>query len=1008
VHALKLYLLGPPRVELEGVLLRFPRRKVLALLAYLAVTGRNHSRDALSELLFPGHDRAHARADLRQTIFHLRSTVGEKWLTADLGAVALASEHGAWVDVDAFRRMAREAGKPDEDAELLARAAGLYRGEFLAGFYLRDSPAFEDWQLFQAEDLRQQQAAVLQRLVEDHELRGEHDQALARCRSWLELDPLEESVHRRLMHLYALCGQRAAALRQYARCRETLRRELGEDPESQTEILYAEIRRLQSLPLAFSTPPRFSAAGDMQANAARLLPLVGREAELAAIRRLLMRPDVRMLTLTGPGGAGKTRLALQAASQLRARFADGASLVDLSTVREVEAVVPAIAAALQLREPAGGADPPAAALSGFLATRRILLLLDNFEQVRAAASQVAKVVGPAAGCKILATSRESVGFPGGHEFPVPPLSLHEPNDGNTAQGVGRSEAARLLALRAASARPGFALTDENSATVAEICRRLDGLPLAIELAASRLRILSLADLLSRLSDRLQLLRQESADLPARQRTLRATLDWSYDLLDEAEKRLFASLGVFSGGFSVQAVEEVCRYPAAEQRVDLLELLASLVDKSLLIREEIGGQARLRMLETVREYCRQRLEATPEAEALQERHAAYFLALAEAAAGQLHGPRQITWLERLELDDRNLQAAMSWLLARRRTEEALRLAAALHWFWYRHGKFSDGRRQLERALAAAGPAELPRERALLALGWLEFVQGNWTRAHTLYREGLELARRLADREGECLLLSNLGVTERWLGRLEAGTALVERAVGLARELGDPGLIGRCLIWAYGTSGGRFEGRPPLPELAEATELCRRTGDLWGVSSALNGLGDLYRELGDWQRARPPYEQALAGFRELKDRWMTAWTLEGLGRAAELAGEHRKAEACFRQALELFDLLGDRGNTAFMLSRLALVARAHGRHNRAACLLAACTGTQMALFGPEAAQRLEQTGELAKAVAEYKDAYAANWVRGQTMGLEQAIGFARAPAKRRMSGSCAHLTRRGKPG
>jgi predicted ATPase/DNA-binding SARP family transcriptional activator len=1019
VYRLKIYLLGPPRVELADAVLCFPRRKVLALLAYLAMTATTHSRDVLAELLYPRTDRAHARANLRQTISHLQSILGKDWLITDRNGVCLPPTRQRWIDVDDYRRLVKQAAMSDNAALLLRRAARLYRGEFLSGFYLRDSPAFEDWQLFQAEDLRQEQAVVLARLVEDHQLRGKYWQALAYCRSCLELDPLDEAVHRRLMSIYALCGMWASALKQYIRCRAILDRELGEIPEAETESLYAEIQRRCPRPYK-SGPHRTGASlllGREEALPAQPAPrlrgratgglyaasLVGRETELKAICELLMDPGVKFLTLTGPGGTGKTSLALQVAARLPDRFADGVFFVDLAVVRHPDAVVPAIAMALELREPTGRAQSLAGVLSAFLIGRRALLVLDNFEQVKSAAGQIAEILDAAADCKTLVTSRECVHFPGDHMFPVPPLSL--PDADNCYTGVERSEAARLFAARAAAVRPGFALCEENANAVAEICRRLDGLPLAIELAASRLRVLALGDLVSRLTDRLQLLSGKSAELPARQCNLQATLDWSYELLNPEEKQLFVNMAVFSGGFSVHAAEQVCREPG--HRTDVVEQLASLVDKSLLIREEVKEQARLRMLETIHEYCRLHFGDGQEAEIVRERHAGYFLEFAEGAAAELRGPEQMIWMERLEMENSNLQEAMSWFLARGRIGEALRFGVALRWFWYRSGHFSYGRRHLERALAAAPEATVLRERALHTLGWLEFVQGIWTQARLLYKEGLHLARRLKDREGECLLLSHLGVAERWLGRWNYGTAHVEQAVRLARRLGYPELLGNALIWAYGTTGGRFEGRAPQAELTEAVALCRRAGDLWGVSSALNGLGDLYRELGDWQQARPPYEEALIGFRELKDRWMTAWTLEGLGRAARLAGEHRKAGRCFREALELFQLLGDRGNIALMLNRLALLARTQGNHNRAACLLAASANIQTSLLGPEAAQRLQQETELAAAVAEYKNIYAASWVRGQTMGLERAIGFARAGAKVRRTVRAADSTRDRRP-
>jgi tetratricopeptide (TPR) repeat protein len=332
--------------------------------------------------------------------------------------------------------------------------------------------------------------------------------------------------------------------------------------------------------------------------------------------------------------------------------------------------------------------------------------------------------------------------------------------------------------------------------------------------------------------------------------------------------------------------------------------------------------------------------------------------------------------------------MEWFLNHGRVEESLRLGVALEWFWYRYGHFSAGKRWLEAALDLAGEAEPNdmRAKALHALGWMLMIQGDWNRARSLYRESLELFQELGDRLGESVALSDLGVVERFLGNITEGTSHAEAGVRIAREVGDTLQLSIALIWAYSTTGGKFVGEAPRAELEEAVELSRKLENLWGISHALNGLGDLLGELGEYHEARPCYEEALLGFRELKDRWMTAWTLEGLGRISYLDGDNRRAKEYLREGLTLFDSLGDIGSSVFMLRRLGMVARARGDHLRAACLLRAFKCLQETLIGSEAASRMEYTPEVSAAFDEYRNQYAGEWTRRQAMSYKQAVEFA----------------------
>jgi tetratricopeptide (TPR) repeat protein len=452
--------------------------------------------------------------------------------------------------------------------------------------------------------------------------------------------------------------------------------------------------------------------------------------------------------------------------------------------------------------------------------------------------------------------------------------------------------------------------------------------------------------------------------------------------------MFVRLSVFVGGSSLEAVEKVLSDAGTRSSLGVLDGLASLVDKNLLRRDVVAGKTRFWMLETIREYSRIRFKESSDAKAVMQRYASYFLQLAEDAEPELRGHDQTVWLDRLERENSNLQAAMEWFVASGKAHEGLRLTAALEWFWYSRGHFTEGKRWLQEALDSDGAAtpSVARARALDALGWMVFLQGDWPRARALFGEGIELSRRLYNRKDEAIALSRLGVAERWLGEYAAGTDHSEEAVRIAREMGDPLRLAETLIRAYGTTGGKFAHHAPRAELEEALGLSRQSGDLWGKSHALNGLGDLFRELGDYRGARLRYEEALEGFRQLKNKWMIAWTLEGLGRVSYLDGDHGSAKSCIQESIALFDLLGDKSNAVFMLSRLGMVERSLDCQPRAARLLGAFKSIQEDLVGHEAASRMQYSEELKAAFAEHQADFAPDWARGQAMTFRRAVGYA----------------------
>src|SRR5829696_5818973 len=449
-------------------------------------------------------------------------------------------------------------------------------------------------------------------------------------------------------------------------------------------------------------------------------PLIGREREVEEVCARLRSPGVRLLTLTGPGGAGKTRVGLQAAAELLMEFEDGIFFVALAAIADPALVASTIARTLGLTD---GAQPPEELLKGYLHDRQTLLVLDNLEQVLEAAPLLDELLSAAPNLKILATSRTPLRIYGEHEFPVPPLSLPDPGSLPPVEHLTQYGGVGLFVERARVVKPDFALTEENAPAVVEICARLDGLPLAIELAAARTKLLPPRAMLDRLGDRLKLLTGGARNLPQRQRTLRSAIEWSYGLLDAGEMTLFSRLAVFSGGCTLEAMEAICD-AESELPMDILEGTSSLMDKSLLRQEEgAEGEPRFVMLETIHEYGRERLNKSGEAEEIRRLHAEYFLALAELGESKLRGPEEAKWLECLEIEHDNMRDALSRALDAVEAELALRLAGALWRFWWMRGYYDEGRRWLEAALAKDGRASAARAKALEAVGWLADDQGD---------------------------------------------------------------------------------------------------------------------------------------------------------------------------------------------------------------------------------------------------------------------------------------------
>ena len=766
---------------------------------------------------------------------------------------------------------------------------------------------------------------------------------------------------------------------------------------------------------------------------------IGREKEVAAVQQQLLRRDVRLLTLTGPGGVGKTRLGLQAAAELSEHFADGTWFVSLAPTSDPDLVIPAIAQTLDVREARGRSllDQLKAALR----EKQVLLLLDNFEQVVSAATQVADLLGACPRLKVLVTSREALHVRAEHEFPVPTLALPDPKHLPDLAALSQYEAVALFIERAQAVKPDFQVTNANAPAVAEICTRLDGLPLAIELAAARSKLFPPQALLTRLEQRLPLLTRSVRDVPARQQTLRQTIQWSYDLLTAQEQRLFRRLSVFAGGCSWQAIE-VLSTSFGDETAPVLDAVASLIDKNLLRQTAPEGEEpRLTLLETIREYGLEALSTSVEMATARQAHAAYYLALAEEAARWYNGPQIAEWLERLAREYDNLRTATEWSLDPAQVgpllDMAIRLGEALTNFWWIRGRLREAQGFLEQVLARSkGVAPSARARILEKAAGFAFALGDLDRAEAELQESLTLYRELGDIRGMASSLENTAaIAQRKGANLAVIIPQLEECLALYRELGDQDTIAWSLLSLadhVSTQGDYRRGNVLFEEsLAIFRELqsklgiadCLKQSALWLFFGAQGDQATIhtrleeslatYKELdhkvgiafccwvkgwvafrqGDTDTARELLEQCLALFRETRDPWLTCWALAYLGRIKAHQGELTAALTLIEESLAMARAL-DNWPRAFCLERLAIVAAAQGKHTWVARLLGAAESLRESRGIPVTpAERADYEPAMAVAQASLgEQAFAAAWAEGRSMIFEQVLA---APGRSAMS-------------
>jgi predicted ATPase/DNA-binding SARP family transcriptional activator len=942
---LSIALFGVPRVALDGAPLDITTRKTLALLAYLALTGAAHTRDALATIFWPEADGQRARGMLRTTLAQLKAALGDQWLLITREQIGLVDHPNLVVDVRQVEALHARAQSHNhlprqacaDCAALLELAVALHRSPLLAGFSLPDSPSFDDWLFFEGERLRHLLIDALATLITHEQAAGTAKAALPHALRWLALDPLEEGVNQLLIQLYIDTNQPSAARRHYAVFAKLLNDELGLEPDPATRAVLEQLAEPEPRAVFRQSAPASAAplASAASPRAAATLPIpatsfVGRAHELDAIDTLLSDSTCRLLTLLGHGGSGKTRLALAVARARLDYSGDEVVFVSLAGLSTPNSVAATIAAALGCST-AGG--DPSQLLLAFLRERSLLLILDSLDHVLerdhdepgTVATLLDAIVQTAPGVQVLATSRVRLHLYEEQVYPVHGLDFPDVDGEHNAESYG---AVQLFVQRARRVRPDFALTPDTIQQVVQIVRLLSGQPLALELAAAWVSALSLDQIASELRAGIDLLECDARNIPARHRSMRATYALSWQQLQPEEQAVQQALVVFRSGWTREAAASVASATP--------HLLQALIDQSLLQQPQaVDGSMRYEMHELLRQYAAEKLALDPQLEAqVRDRHAAFYLALMEStAATAQERPESRQWAQ-LQLEHDNQLAALQWRLSQQDSERSIRLCNALTHLWDMRGQVSEARYWLRVALALpAGATPVARADALATAGRLAIQQGDWPEATELLSEALFLSRDLGDTQRLAGLLRAQGWRALMRGDYTDAASLLEESVALYRTLTDQLGIARALGLQGQVAYEQGGFAQAIPLLTESMLISRALDDPIDTAWSINKLGLVALYQGNIADADRLLTESLAIFERIDHKGGIAWVQGSLGWVDLLRGATARADERFTESLLRYSELEDNRNIAFSLERLACLAHAQGQLMRAARLFGA---------------------------------------------------------------------------
>lgn len=954
---IRILLLGSPRIEQDGAALNLERRKALALLAYLALAEQPQARESLAALFWPDYEQARAAAYLRNTLWTISRTLGEGWAIVEGDSVRFNAEAngpnvGLYVDALHFQQLLRAAKQAESLSRMaaLSEAAALYRADFMAGFALPDAPEFEEWQFMQADALRRELSDALETLAEMYIQTGDLESALMHTRRWLALDPLHEPAQRQMMRLYAWLGRHTAALRQYREVVSLLGRELNTPPEPETTNLFEQIqtRRLPGPPAAdptaaqastttISAPaPALTMARAVPNLPPQTTPFVGREREIAELVALLGKPDCRLVTLVGPGGIGKTRLAIQAAGQVGAQFADGVQFVALAPVSSSEFLLPTLATALGFS--IDSKQDLQTELGQFLHQRRMLIVMDNFEHLLDGVGVIADILSRAPGVGVLATSRERLNLAEEWLYEVGGLAFPEAGAAIALEDYEGFSAIELFVQSARRVRPTFNLAAADLPVVAGVCRITEGMPLGIELAATWVQMLTVQEIAREIERSLDFLTTTLRNVPERHRSLRAVFEYSWRLLIADEQAALSRLSVFRGGFSLEAAQAVAG--AA------LHLLLALIGKSLLRRSAAGL---FEMHELLRQFTAHKLDEADRADTL-DRHYAYYAEFLQRQTVQLRGDGQVQALDAIQSQFDNIRAAWQRAIFRGDVAAISRSIEALHWFYDIRGSERELSEFLQYVIDGLNPASDRRDERFLCALVLALLARRERYADAIAHvddiadRSLALLDEFREDERAIWPLLNIATAKSRLGMpSEQAEQLAREALALAERHGNRFGIGIALEglgWIMHTTVYYAEA---MTCFERSLAVFREIGNPWGITIALNGLAENAYTVGDYERARLYTEAQLPLLEQLGDRLAVR---DRTSMLTFLRNQHdtHEQELALRQALEVYREFDDKPRIAGTVYELGVMALFDGRLDEAEALLAESFAVQQRMNTP----------------------------------------------------------------